>query len=387
MKVLFVSNLFPNLHEPTRGVFNFHQVHHLSKFADVQVVAPVARSFTCGRYATTKPVPLEAELGGLKVWHPVSWYLPSLGTPFNAWLYASSVMPLIKRIHRDFPFDVILANWAYPDACGMARVARHFRVPLVASISGSDVNVQMTLPTHRWQILRMLRQNAATITRSRALKEVLVSRSADGGKIHVLYNGVDATRFLPMSRSEVRKVLQIPDDEQVVSYIGRLSPEKGVADLLEAMAILRDRSRLTPQLLVVGDGRQRAELVRLADSLGLQAQITWVGMKKNHELAPYYNAADIACVPSHMEGVPNTALEAMACGIPVVGTRVGGIPEVLTDATGLLVDPSQPKQLAAALATALSRTWDRPAIVAHSQQYSWAKNARTLSDLLRQVSY
>ena len=221
-----------------------------------------------------------------------------------------------------------------------------------------------------------------------------------------------------------------------MAYIGRLSPEKGVSDLLEAMAILRNRRldgsagmprpteirefpqgranrpgepqltrpaeiqafsqgranrpgepRLIPLLLIVGDGRQRAELVRLAETLGLQDRIRWAGMRPNHELAPYFGAADIACVPSHMEGVPNAALEALACGIPVVGTRVGGIPEVLTDATGRLVEPGKPRQLAEALANALDREWDRSSIVAHSQQFSWDVNARTLYDLLEKVVF
>jgi len=385
MKVLFVSNLFPNVHEPTRGIFNFHQVRHLAKLAEVRVVVPISRSFIRGRYVTTKPVPPETELDGLKVSHPVAWYLPSIGTPFNAWLYALSLAPVIKRIHNEFPFDVILANWAYPDACGMARIAHHWQVPLVASISGSDVNVQMTLPTHRRQILRMLTQASATITRSQALKDVLVSHGAGADKIKVLYNGVDAARFHPMSRQEARKALKISDDERVIAYIGRLSPEKGVADLLEAMAWLRDKLQLTPRLVVVGDGLQRNKLERLAETLGLQDRIIWAGMRPNHELSPYYSAADVACVPSHMEGVPNAALEALACGIPVVGTRVGGIPEVLTDATGILVEPGQPKQLAEALAAALGREWDRPAIVAHSQRFSWDTNARTLHELLEKV--
>ena len=232
----------------------------------------------------------------------------------------------------------------------------------------------------------MIRHVAATITRSRALKEVLVSHGAAADRIQVLYNGVDATRFHPMPRAASRKALGLSEDDLVLVYVGRLSPEKGVSDLVAALAHLRDRHQLTPRLLVVGDGPQRAALQRQAGSLGVDGQIQWAGTRANHELAPFYTAADVACVPSLMEGVPNAALEALACGIPVVGTRVGGIPEVLTTETGVLVDPQQPQQFAEALATALRQSWDHAAIVTHSRQFSWDTNARTLFDLLKQAT-
>jgi glycosyltransferase involved in cell wall biosynthesis len=358
MKVLFVSNLFPNANEPARGVFNLHQIRHLAALCDVRVVAPIAW------LPFRAPFPAAEQIDGLRVEHPKQFYLPKIGRPLNAWLYARSVAPSLQRLK---PFDVILVNWAYPDACGIAT----FGIPFVASISGSDANRYLTYRFRRRQILAMLRAARAVTTRSRALKELLVSHGADAGKIHVLYNGVDSGLFHP-SRLDPQ-----PAPPRLV-YVGRLSPEKGVADLVAALAQLDQ----PPPLLVIGDGPQRAPLQQQARSL----PVTWLGAKRNDEIAPLLRASDIVCLPSHMEGVPNAALEAFACGLPVVGTRVGGIPEIITPQTGILAESKNPTSLAAALGEALRRRWNRDAILAHAAQFDWHVNARTLAGILQQAA-
>src|SRR5207249_2385133 len=101
-----------------------------------------------------------------------TFYLPKIGV-LNPWFYAMSTQNLIARIRRDFPFDVIYVNWTYPDACGIARVARAFGVPFVCSISGSDANSYLKFPMRRKQILRMLDEARTVTVRSRALQKLL----------------------------------------------------------------------------------------------------------------------------------------------------------------------------------------------------------------------
>ena len=347
------------------------------------MIAPIATSFVRSRHVTRQPVPATGQIDGLQVYYPKAWYLPRVGRPLNAWLYALSTRSLIARLR---PFDIILVNWAYPDACGIAQVARQLGVPFVASCSGSDLNVGLTFRIRRHQILRMIGQARATTVRSRALKELLVCHGAIPSKIHVLYNGVDGICFRPHPRTKARRSLGLDEMETVLAYVGRLSEEKGVADLLDALALLRNRHNRRPRLLIVGDGPQRLQLLRQAQLLRLEQQILWLGMKPNDEIAPLLSAADIACVPSHMEGVPNAALEAFACGVPVVGTKVGGIPEVVTAQTGLLAEPRQPESLTSALAEALGRCWDSKAILAHAARFDWNANARALYDILEEAA-
>lgn len=383
MKVLFVSNLFPNLHEPARGVFNFHQVRHLAKRCEVRVVAPIAWFFIKGRFAPPGEVPRHELLGGLEVDHPRNFYLPWVGRTFNPFFFAASIRATIDRIRARFPFDVILVNWAYPDACGIARVARSIGVPFVVSISGSDANVYLQYKVRRTQILAMLDEAKAAIVRSRALKDLLVSHGVPREKVSVLYNGVDHEQFSPIPRDEARKRLNWNAGDCVFCYVGRLSPEKGVAELIEALAILRKRHQVAARFVAVGDGTERARLQEKARALELDGSVTWAGWKTQDEITTIVSASDFVCLASHMEGIPNAALEAFACGKPVVATSVGGLPEIVTGQTGVLAPPKQPAAFADAMFEAMRREWNAGEIRAHARQFDWDENARVLESVLQ----
>ncbi len=136
-------------------------------------------------------------------------------------------------------------------------------------------------------------------------------------------------------------------DEKIILAVGRLSQEKGHADLLRAIALLD--TELPPfRVLIVGDGPERQSLVELADSLGISSKIAMLGQQG--EVRPFYSMADLMALPSHSEGSPYVVLEALAAGVPIAATRVGGVPEILTHAeTGLLVPSKNPQAMADAL--------------------------------------
>jgi glycosyltransferase involved in cell wall biosynthesis len=152
-----------------------------------------------------------------------------------------------------------------------------------------------------------------------------------------------------------------------------------VDDLIRALAL----APAATHLLVIGDGPQRDHLRCQARDAHLDSRIHWLGWKRPEEIAPYLAAADVACLPSHMEGVPNAALEAFAYGPPVVACAVGGVPEIVTAATGCLVPPHNPVAFAQAVAEALGQAWDRSAILAHAARFDCNENARQLHHLLQ----
>ena len=385
MKVLFVSNLYPNSLEPSRGVFNSYQIRNLAKRCEVRVVAPIPWFPIQGRHTPKGQLPACETLDGIEVHHPRHFYLPKIARQFNTWFFAKGVAGTLRKIRREFPFDVIFTNWTHPDACAVAQLAQELQLPFVASVSGSDAHIYLTFRIRAGQILRMFAAAQAVTTRSQDLKNMLIAYGVTPQKIHVVYNGVDPQRFQSQPRPAARQQLGWDQQEHVLLYVGRLSPEKGADDLLRGLAHARQYYGNTSRLVVVGDGPQRAVLERLARQLGLADRVSWAGWKKPTEISVYFSAADLLCLPSQNEGVANVVLEAFSCGLPVVATAVGGIPEIMTKDTGVLAAPRQPESFAAALTRGIRRTWDPAALRAQASRFDWDANAEHVQTILQQA--
>jgi glycosyltransferase involved in cell wall biosynthesis len=180
--------------------------------------------------------------------------------------------------------------------------------------------------------------------------DAVESKGIARDRITILHNGVKP--FVSPDAEEVEQVkreLQISGDEAVILSVGRLSQEKGHADLLRATAVLSRMERVPLfRVIIVGDGPEREPLTRLATELGIGDRVVFAGFQRDTK--PYYAMATLVAVPSHSEGSPNVVLEAMAAGLPVAATKVGGIPEILEqDITGLMVPQQQPEAMAAAI--------------------------------------
>ncbi len=178
----------------------------------------------------------------------------------------------------------------------------------------------------------------------------LVAQGVRREKITVLHNFVKP--FQRPSEDEVRRVrhsLGLDDTEAVILAAGRLSQEKGHADLVAAAALLARLSAVVPlRVVIVGDGPERGALARQAAELGISDKVVLAGFQRH--MAPYFAMARILALPSHSEGSPNVILEAMAAGLPIAATSVGGVPEILVNReTGLLVPASDPEAMAGAI--------------------------------------
>jgi D-inositol-3-phosphate glycosyltransferase len=160
--------------------------------------------------------------------------------------------------------------------------------------------------------------------------------------ISIIPGGVDLERFAPMPRAAARAALGLPANEKVLLFVGRIQRLKGLEVLLRAFATLND---LDARLLVVGgqpgnsqETREITRLQHLAARLGIGARTTFVGAVAHERLPLYYSAADTTVMPSSYESFGLVAVESLACGVPVVATRVGGLSSIVRDGeTGLLV--------------------------------------------------
>ena len=183
---------------------------------------------------------------------------------------------------------------------------------------------------------------------SAAVRDETISRDrVPADRIVLIENGVDTRRFAPGDRPAARRALGVPDDAFAVAAVGRLSPEKALADLLDAMGRLVSKG-IDAAVLLAGDGPLREVLEARATALGLRKRVRFLGMVPDP--VPVLQAADVFAMPSREEASPMALLEAMACARPVVVTAVGGIPEIVVDErSGLLVPPGRSESLAAAL--------------------------------------
>jgi glycosyltransferase involved in cell wall biosynthesis len=172
---------------------------------------------------------------------------------------------------------------------------------------------------------------------------------ADPARVKVIYNAVDWTALQASSpRQEIRKELGLPDAAHVISIIARLTRQKAHAVLFDAFAAAP--ALRTAHLVVVGDGELRAELTQRAVALGVGHRVHFVGPRR--DLGNVLAASDVFVMPSFWEGLPLSMVLAMGAGLPVVATRVAGIPEVVEhDVTGLLVEPGNATELGDALSS------------------------------------
>lgn len=357
MRILIVTSQFPIAGEPNRGRPIHQTVRELSKLADVRVLSPVAsyprwakpRSYLFRAADAAHTVP------GCDVRYIDYPALPMISRPFNGWLCARTLhAPL-----REFAPDVVLSYWLYPDAFGAMLAARRAGLPLVVGARGSDLRVRDAISKRLTRPVLHAAQRILVV--SEDLGRVAArDYDADPTRVRAIPNGCDATIFHPQSRADARAALGIDPDAELVVYVGRLVPEKGLRELLDAMATLAPQ-RPKLQLALVGDGPMRAELdARIAADPALHVRLP--GAQGPHEVARWMAASDLVTLPSYSEGHPNVLVEALACGRPVVATPVGGIPEVVDADCGLLVPARDPAALAGGLRDALDRPWDETAL-------------------------
>jgi D-inositol-3-phosphate glycosyltransferase len=192
--------------------------------------------------------------------------------------------------------------------------------------------------------------------------------------------GVDTETFRPLDRAGVRKQLGLPAREPMILFVGRIEPLKGIDILLRAVSNIDGRFRV---LVIGGDGKdlaRRAELAALAAELRIADKLTFIDAVPHDALPLYYNAADICVVPSYYESFGLVAVEAMACGVPVIASRVGGLKETVQDGkTGYLVPWLCPEPFAERVDLLLNneplrRSLGREARLA-AERYGWSEVA------------
>jgi sugar transferase (PEP-CTERM/EpsH1 system associated) len=258
------------------------------------------------------------------------------------------VWELYRLFRRERP-DVVHTH-AWGTLIEGLIAARLARVPSV--VHGEHGTLQLR-PHQRWlQRWAWCRADQTLSVSSRLAERMAAETGLSADRVLTIRNGVDLARFSPTNRAAARASLGLGRDECVIGTVGRLVPVKDHTTLLEAVALLRGKgARVT--LLIAGDGPLGHELVERAAGLGLDGRVRFLGHRRDVDVV--LAGLDVFVLSSVSEGLSNTILEAMATGVPVVATRVGGADELVVDGvSGMLVAPSAPLEMADALSRLLA---------------------------------
>jgi teichuronic acid biosynthesis glycosyltransferase TuaC len=374
------SSLFPSAARPGAGLFIRERMFRVAAHRPLAVVSPqpwfpgqsLIRLLRPG-YRPQAPA-LEIQQG-IRVYHPRFLSVPGLLRQFDGWSMALASARVLRRLKRQGA-RLIDAHFAYPDGEAATRLGRWLDLPVTITLRGTEVP-HSNNPALRPRLARALQAATRVFCVSDSLRRLAVELGAAAETTEVVGNGVDTGRFYPVERTAARRKVGLPVDATVLVSVGALVERKGMQRVIDCLPTLLQRHPDLHYLIVGGgspEGDHRAELEAQAARLGLDERVHFLGALQPDELKWALSAADIFVLATRNEGWANVFLEAMACGLPVITTDVGGNAEVVCRAElGSVVPFGDVAALQQALDDALGKNWDRGAILQYAQANQWDK--------------
>jgi glycosyltransferase involved in cell wall biosynthesis len=299
--------------------------------------------------------------------------------------YVARAFPLACRLVQENRYALSHSFFSLPTGLVSLRLKRRYGLPYVVSLRGSDVPGydpsagqmlhRLTAPLTR----RVWREAAAVVANSGGLRE-LAQRFYDL-PMGVIHNGIDPDLFHPVPPADPAREADLQ-----ILCVSRLLERKGIHHLIEALSRARD---LDLRLDIAGEGNYEAHLKSLTDALGLADRVRFLGYVPNNDLPTLYSRYDLFALPSLTESFGIVFAEAMACGLPVLATTVGGIPEVVRNGVdGILVPPGDVDALASSLRDLARdrgrlREMGRAGLERITTQFTWTAVARAYEEVYR----
>ncbi|MCP4672188.1 MAG: glycosyltransferase family 4 protein [Desulfobacula sp.] len=389
MKIIVFTSLFPNHENLDFGIFIKNRLFSFAQLegCEIRVVAPVPYSPPLrflGKWYSYSKIAKKEIIEGMTVYHPRFPLIPKVSMQLHGFSMFFSTIRLIRKIQKEFPFDLIDAHYIYPDGFAGMLLGKIFRKPVVVTARGSDINQFSKFMTIRPMIRKTLKNCQYVLSVCNALKDVMVDLGANPGKTRVIPNGIHIEKFYPENKNESRKLFSLHENKKIIFSVGSLIPRKGHHLVIDAMPELIDKM---PDIhfFIAGEGEYRKTLEKKISELRLKDHITLLGHIPNSDLRKWYSASDIFCLASSREGWANVIMESMACGTPVVATNVWGAPEIITSQNlGLLVSRDI-GSITKGLEKALTKNWDRELIAEHVATRTWEVVAKEVKDVFNTV--
>ncbi len=381
LRVLTLSTLFPDASRPHLAPFVLRQTQELAKLDGLEVKLVAPRGIPPfplrhhPHYRRLARVPMRETWEGLDVFRPAFRHWPLTNGRFDVAALIRALHPLLKKIRSEFPFDVIDAQYFFPDGPAATALGARFGVPVSIKARGGDIHFWGVRAPSASQIQAAAAQAGGLLAVSEDLRQDMIALGLEGAKIRVHHTGVDLDRFILRDKAATKASLGV--SAPLILCLGALIPRKRTALVLAALRHLPNA-----QLVLIGDGPDATRLQRLAVQLGVAPRVQFLGARPQSDIALWLAAADVMALPSRSEGLANAWLEALACGTPIVITDAGGAHEVLrNDAVGRIAPPSA-SAIARAISDLLADPPNPKLCRAVAARFTWAKNAQALRDHL-----
>ncbi len=392
--IVVFTTLFPNAAQPGAGVFIRERMFRVAKTLPLMVVAPVAWFPFQGLIRLFRPhfrpsPPYREIQEGIEVLHPRFFSIPGIFKRLDGFFLALSTFTLMRRLKREHQCDIIDSHFAYPEGYAASLLGKWLALPFTVTLRGTESRLVKNT-AFRIRITAALKSAARVFSVSDSLRQIALSLGISESKAQVIGNGVDTAKFYVIDKANARSKLGLPPDVPILISVGGLVERKGFHRVIDCLPTLL---KTFPELhyLIVGgpspEGDMETQLRAQVAKLSLEKRVIFTGPMKSEDLKTPLSAADIFVLSTRNEGWANVFLEAMACGLPVITTNVGGNAEVVcSPELGTIVTFGEQAPLEQALTLALETQWNRTKIIDYAHENAWDTRVAQLIEAFQNIN-
>lgn len=393
-KIIVFTTLFPNSVQPNIGLFIRERLFRVGETLPLAVIAPVPWFPFQGLIRKWKPhfrpgAPTREIQSGIEILHPRFFSVPGFFKSLDGFFMALGAFTTLLRLKQHFDFQIIDAHFAYPDGYAATLLGKWFKVPVTITLRGTEARLCNTFFGRRL-ISKALSRAVRIFSVADSLKRTAMALGISGDRILVVGNGVDTDKFQLLPQDQARRELGLPMNVPILVTVGGLCERKGFHRVIECLPDLRKRFPAIRYLVVGGpspEGDWTEKLKRQVAELDLNEMVSFLGSFPAARLKVPLSAGNVFVLATRNEGWANVFLEAMACGLPVVATDVGGNSEVVCrPELGMIVPFGDREALTQAIACTLEMDWDQAAVVNYARANSWDERVAVLIREFREIA-
>ncbi len=384
MKLLVTTDLFPTPVNPNHGIFIFQWAKHLAQKVELTILQAVwsPRDATISAETLANFKRHFALFDNEFTWYQMPLKMPRYDRLWRrALIFRTAAEKYLQgRLSR---FDLFIGQMGIPGGFVAVQLGKKYDKKSLVGLRGSDVTSYLYKPILKNFAFWTYHQADAIVTVSQALRQQLLELKIPANKISVIYNGINPI-FQPMEQKVAREYLHLLEGK-IILFVGNLIRLKDWHTLIEGLKILFQT--MVGRCYLIGEGEDRSLIEKKIEQENLNDKIILLGDILHTELLYWYNAADVLCLPSLREGIPNVILEALACGRPVVASDIIGNREIVREGVnGFLHRVGDSQSLAATLKKVLDMDWNTTSICSTVRDFTWAQNTNHYLDILKKMS-